>query len=188
MTRANELRRGQAINIDGDVFLIIDTEHVAKGNKRSYYQMKLRNLKTGQLIDQRFRVTDDVESAFLERKQFEYLYSDPSGHVVMDLTTYDQVTIGDEIMGDETKYLKPNTTIDAVVHDGQIVAVDLPHTVELKVVETPPVVKGATAVNQNKDATLETGVRVKVPPFVDVDEVIRVDTRSGEYIERVKSE
>ena len=112
MPRANDLRRGHAISLEGNVFMIIETEHVAKGNKRSYMQIKLRNLKTGQLIDQRFRVNDEVESAFLEKKEMEYLYSDGTGHVLMDLQTYDQQAVGDEVMGDGTQYLKPNTPVE----------------------------------------------------------------------------
>lgn len=186
MANASELRRGHAVNIDGQVFMIMDTAHVAKGNKRSFMQVKMRNLKTGQLIEQRFRVNDGVEQAFLEKKEMEYLYSDGSGHVLMDLQNYDQISVSDEIMGDGKKYLKPNTTVDVVAYEGQIVSLELPQTIDLEVVETPPVVKGATATNQNKEATLETGARIKVPPFIAPGEIVRVDTRSGEYIERAK--
>lgn len=188
MARANELRRGQAINFEGQVHMVVETEHVAKGNKRSYYQMKLRNLKTSQLVQQRFRVDDEVEAAFLERKEMEYLYSDGSGHVFMDLQSYDQLTVDDEIMGDGASYLKPNTTAEVIVYDGRIVSLELPHTVVLKVEDTPPALKGATATNQSKDATLETGCRIKVPPFIEPGEAVRVDTRTGEYVERAKSD
>jgi len=188
MAKAVELRRGQAVNYENDAYLIIETEHVAKGNKRSYMQVKMRNLKTGQLIERRFRVNDELESAFLEKKEMEYLYSDGSGHVLMDLQSYDQTTISNEMMGDGAQYLKPNTAVEAVIIDGEVVGIELPHSVELKVSETPPAIKGATATNQNKDATLETGLRVKVPPFVEEGELVRVDTRSGQYIERVKGD
>jgi len=186
MAKASDLRRGHAVNIDGQVFMVVDTEHVAKGNKRSYMQVKIRNIKTGQLLEQRYRVSDDLEDAFLEKKEMEYLYSDASGHVLMDLQTYDQMTVNSEAMGEGIKYLKPNTPVQITVCDGQVVGLELPNTVELRVVDTPPVLKGSTATNQSKDAVLETGARVKVPPFIEPGGIIRVDTRSGEYIERVK--
>ncbi|NLX04187.1 MAG: elongation factor P [Phycisphaerae bacterium] len=186
MARASEIRRGHAVIYKGNLNVIVSIQHVAKGNWRSYYQMKLRNLKSGQLVEDRFRVDEELETAFIEKKPMEYLYSDGTGHVLMDLQTYDQITMGDEIMGDGTMYLKPNTEVQVTIYEGKIIGIELPNTVDLQVTDTPPAIKGATATNQSKDATLETGVRVKVPPFVEAGEMIRVDTRTGEYIERVK--
>jgi elongation factor P len=172
----------------GVLHVVVDIQHVAKGNWRSYYQIKARNLATGQLLDERFRVDDEVDIAFLERKKMEYLYSDPTGHVLMDLESFDQVAISDEVMADGKKYLKPNTEVEVTVHDGKILSVELPNTVDLKIVDTPPALKGATATNQSKDAELETGAHVKVPPFIETGEVVRVDTRTGEYLGRATAE
>jgi len=160
---------------------------VTKGNKRSYMQARLKNCKTGQLIDVRFKVDDQLEVPFVESKEYEYLYQDGSGYVLMDTSSYDQITVESEMFGEGLAYLKENMRITAQVYDGKLIGVELPHVVELEVRETPPVVKGATATNQSKEATLESGVRIRVPPFIAPGEVVRVDTRSGEYIERAKS-
>jgi len=186
MIKATEIRNGIAIKHEGEVYLIVNFQHVAKGNKRSYMQVTMRNLKTGQLIDVRFRAADSVEEAFIERKPIEYLYSQGAEHVFMHLDTYEQVSLGNDIVGNALDYLKPNTQVEATIYDGNIVSIELPTTVELQITDTPPVVKGATATNQNKDATLETGLRIKVPPFIEPGEVVKVDTRTGEYVERVK--
>jgi elongation factor P len=185
--KATEIRRGMAINVDGTVFVVHEFQHVAKGNWRSFIQAKLRNIKTGQLIEQRIRSTDTIEESFVDKKDVEYLYSQGNEHIFMDLETYDQIPISHEIIGDIMQWLKPNTQVQLTISEGQIVGIEAPNTVELKVTDTSPVVKGATATNQSKEATLETGVQVRVPPFIEIGEVIRVDTRTGDYVERVKS-
>ncbi len=185
MIKATEIRRGMALNMEGTVFVVHDFQHVAKGNWRSYIQLKLRNIKTGQLIEQRIRSTDTVEESFVDKKEVEYLYSQGKEHVFMDLENYEQMSIGDDIVGDIMQWLLPNTKVQLTISEGAIVGIEPPNTVDLKVVDTPPVVKGATATNQSKEATLETGVKVRVPPFIEPGELVRIDTRTGEYVSRV---
>lgn len=187
MIKAVDLRKGKLISHDNDLYTVHTATHVAKGNKRSYIQAKLKSLKSGALTDVRFSVDDRIETPFVDTKPFEYLYRDGQDFVVMDQATYDQVHINEAAMGEEAAlYLKGNETVICSFIEGQVVGVELPNVVELEVAETSPVVKGATATNQNKDAVMETGLRVKVPPFIDVGEVLRIDTRSGEYVERAK--
>jgi elongation factor P len=187
MIKATEIRKGMAIVLEGVVYVIVDFQHVAKGNWRSYIQLKIRSLKTGQLLEQRIRSTDTVEESFVDKKELEYLYSQGPEHVFMDLETYEQVPLNNDMVADVMQWLKPNALVEVTISEGNIVAIAPPNTVDLKVVETPPIVKGATATNQPKDAIMETGVKVRVPGFIDIGEVIRVDTRTGEYVERVKS-
>ena len=186
MIKAVELRKGKTILHNGELFIVHDAQHVAKGNKRSYMQVTMRNLKTGQLNDVRFRAADSVEEAYIDKKPVEYLYSQGSEHILMLLDTYDQISIGDDIMADSLKYLKPNTQLEVTIYDGNVVSIELPTTVDLQITSTPPAIKGSTATNQNKEAILETGLKVKVPPFVEEGQIIRVDTRTGEYLERVR--
>jgi elongation factor P len=187
MIKANELRKGKVISHEGDLWSVHTVQHVAKGNWRSYIQTKLKNLKTGQLSDARFSVDDKVETPFVESKPFEFLYREGDDFVVMDQETFEQIHIPGDVLEGAEHYLKGNEVVSVQFIDGKLVSAELPTVVELKVTDTPPVVKGATATNQTKDATLETGLQVKVPPFISNGEVIRVDTRSGEYMERAKS-
>ena len=187
MIRAREMRKGKVCLYEGELYVCHDNQHVAKGNKRSYMQAKLKSLKSGQVRDVRFRVDDQIETPFVETKQYEYLYKDGTGYVLMDTTTFDQITVSGELFADGIAFLKENTPLTVQTTDGAIVGVELPHIVELAVKETPPIVKGATATNQPKDAILETGVKVRVPGFVEIGEIVRVDTRTGEYLERAKS-
>lgn len=187
MLKANELKKGKVVSYEGGLFSVHAVQHVAKGNWRSYIQTKLKNIKTGQMVDARFSVDDKVETPFVESKPFEYIYRDGQDFVVMDQQTFEQLHVPFELLEDGEKFLKENETLSLQFIDGALVAVELPNVVELTVTDTPPVVKGATATNQSKDATLESGATVKVPPFIENGEVIRVDTRSGEYLERAKS-
>ena len=184
--KVSELRRGQVIEYESTRYTIKDLQHVAKGNWRSYFQVKLKDFKTGRIIDQRMSPDDRVETVFVQTKQYEYLYYDGNDYVLADPETYDQVPVSADVIGDGVQFLKENIRLTCDVIDGQIVNVELPNVVELAVKDTPPVVKGSTATNQNKEAVLETGARVKVPPFIEIGEVIRVDTRTGQYHERAK--
>lgn len=186
MIKAIDMRKGRAVIYNGDIYTVKEASHVAKGNKRSYISAKLKNLKTGQILDERFNVDDRIEVPFVESKEYEYLYEEGDDIVVMDTTTYDQIHVSKELLGDQMLFLKSNEKVTCSLHEGAVILVELPHVVELVIADTPPVVKGATVTNQPKDATLETGARVRVPAFIEPGETIRVDTRSGEYLERAK--
>jgi elongation factor P len=187
MIKAVDLRKGRTVMHEETMYVVHDATHVAKGNKRSYIQAKLKNFTSGQIIEVRFSVDDRLETPYVDSTEYEYLYSDGSDYVFMDTSTYDQVHVADELVGDASQFLKANEKVTCQIHEGKIISIELPHVVELEVTDTPPVVKGATATNQPKDATVETGARVRVPAFIEPGEVIRVDTRSGEYIERAKA-
>ncbi len=186
MIKASDIRKGRTVIYEGTLYVCHESQHVAKGNKRSYMQTRLKDLKTGNMVDVRFNVDDRLEVPFVESKVYEFLYHDGRNYVFMDTVTFDQVPIDADLIGDGVNYLVPNTKVTCDIYEGAIIGVTLPHTLELTVRETPPVVKGATATNQPKEAILETGARVRVPAFIEPGERIRVDTRSGEYLERAK--
>lgn len=182
--KAIDLRRGMAVNFKDGLWICVENQKVAKGNWRSYQVIQLKNIKTGQLIEDRFRTDENFEEAFLERKPMEYLYSDASGHVVMDNESYEQVAIPADLVGDMKVYLTPNISLLVGMVDGKPLTVELPNTVELKIVDTPPQVKSGTATNVMKEALCEGGAKVKVPDFISIGTVIKVDTRTGEYLSR----
>ena len=180
------MQKGQTVKIDGKLYVIVDYQHVKLGKGGAVYQTKLKSLTDGSIQNVRLRSEETIEEAYLDKRTYEYLYSSGSEHVLMDTTTYDQITLDDNAFGDGAKFIKPNTQIEVSMYEGRPIIVTLPNMVELEVTETAPEIKGATATSQNKPATLETGLVVQVPPFIKVGEVIRVDTRSGEYLTRVK--
>jgi elongation factor P len=182
--RASEIRKGQAVIIDGKLFVVTGADHNTPGNLRAKVQFKLRDVSKGTIMDKRVGATDDIETTTLDSRKVEYLYSDNEGHVLMDLETFDQNTIPKEIFGNDILYLKPNTELTAHFHEGKVVSYDMPKTVDLKITDTPPVIKGATATNQLKDAMLETGLTTRVPGFIVTGEVIRINTETGEYQSR----
>jgi len=184
--RASQMRKGQTVKIDGKLYVIVDYQHVKLGKGGAIYQTKLKSLTDGSIQNVRLRSEETIEEAYLDKRTYEYLYSSGSEHVLMDTTTYDQITLDDDAFGDGQKYLKPNSRLQVSMYDGKPIVVELPNTVDLAVTDTPPEIKGATATNQNKPATLETGLVVQVPPFIKVGDIIRVDTRTGEYVTRVK--
>ncbi len=184
--RASEMKRGQTVKIDDKLYAVVDYQHVKLGKGGAVYQTKLKSLADGLIQNIRLRAEENVEEAFLDKRTYEYLYSSGSEHVLMDTTTYDQISLDDDAFGDAQKYLRPNTQLQVSMYEGKPLIVTLPNTVDLEVTDTPPEIKGATATNQNKPATLETGLVVQVPSFVKIGEAIRVDTRTGEYLTRVK--
>ena len=186
MIKALDLRRGAAVKYNDDLWTVVESQHVAKGNKRSLMQVKLRNLATGTIINERFRVSDTLEDVYVDKRQMEYSYTTGDSHFCMDTQSYEQIPIPLSVIGDGVGYLISGTQLEIHFFDGNAVLSILPNTVDLRVDDTPPAIKGATATNQNKAAKLETGITVQVPPFVENGEVIRVDTRSGEYVERVR--
>lgn len=171
---------------DGNLYQCLDRDLNTPGNWRAILQLKLKNLKTGSIAINRVRPQDKVETAFLDKRDMQYLYAEGDGYVFMDQETYDQQTLSKELMADTIVYLKENDICKVTMYEGKALDVELPPTVELKVVETEPGVKGATAAAQTKPATLETGLKVQVPAFITQGESILVDTRTGEYLSRAK--
>jgi elongation factor P len=184
MIKAVDLRKGRTILYDGELAVVHEARQVSKGNKRSYVQAKIKTLKKGTIFDVRFNVDERIETPFVDSRDFEFLYRDGSDFVIMDLETFDQINVDADLMGDAAKWLRPNVKVSCQIYDGKVIQVDLPHNVDLEVTEAPPVVKGATATNQLKEVVLETGAKVRVPPFIETGERIVVDTRTGEYHER----
>ena len=184
--KANRLRAGVLIRFEDDLWRVFEAEHQTPGKGRARVQTKLKNLRSGIMKDQRFRSEDDVEKAHLEAKQMQFLYRDTQGFHLMDVDSYEQVAMTEESLGDVVPYLIPDAMIDVSFFEGAAVTVELPAAVALKVVETTPEVKGATASAQRKPATLETGLVVQVPSFIKEGEVIRVSTADGSYLERAK--
>ena len=184
--RASYMRKGQTIKLDGKLYAIVDYQHVKLGKGGAVYQTKLKSLTEGSIQNVRLRSEEAVEEAFLDKRTYEYLYSSGSEHVLMDTTNYEQITLDDDAFGDGPKYLRPNTQFQVSMYQGKPIIVTLPNTVDLEVTEAPPEIRGATATNQPKPVTLETGLVVQVPPFIKIGDVLRIDTRSGEYVTRVK--
>ena len=182
---AKDVKRGQVLNIDGNLNKVTGMFHGTPGNKRAFIQMDLKSLKTGLNIKRKFSVDDAVEIAFLDTRLMEYLYKDKDRFVFMDLETYEQFPIGEEVVGDNLKILRENDQIKMVYYEGTPISVDLPTAVVLKVEFTEPGAKGDTVSHVYKPATLETGLEIKVPLYIEIGESVKVDTRSGEFLERV---
>ncbi len=186
MIKAVDLRKGRAVVYEGDIYTVHESQHVAKGNKRSYMQTKLKNIKSGVMREVRFTVDERLEIPFIESKEYEYLYQDASGYVLMESVTFEQITINGELFGDAVKFLTENQKITLTQCGEQMISAELPFVVELTVTDTTPAIKGATATNQLKEAILDSGAKIRVPPFVENGERVRVDTRTGEYMDRAK--
>jgi elongation factor P len=184
---ANDLRPGMVIKHNGELFTIHKAEHRTPGNLRAFVQARMRNLRTGSLFDHRFRSEDTVEKADLDEIEMQYLYSDGDSFFFMNTKTYEQINLHSSVVGDRASYLIPEVIIKVVVFEGRPVDIELPATVDLKVVETEPGIKGGSATNVTKPAKLETGLTVQVPGFIGEGEVIRVDTSEGKYLERATS-
>ncbi|MEW5981171.1 MAG: elongation factor P [Acidobacteriota bacterium] len=179
--QATRLRKGMLIKLGEDLYRIVELQHVTPGNLRGFVRVKLRNLRNGTQSDQRLRSEDNIERATLDEREMQYLYSDPAGHHFMDTGTYEQITLGDEVLGDAVGYLVPEGTIRMEFYGAEPVGIELPQTIDLAVTDTAPAIKGATASAQLKPATLETGLVVQVPPFINIGDRIRVNTETGEY-------
>jgi elongation factor P len=184
--KANRLRRGMIIQFEGDLWRVFEADHQTPGNLRARMQTKLKNVRTGAMKDHRFRAEDEVDKAQLDTRQMQFLYRDGTGFHFMDTSSYEQVNMSEEMLGDAVQYLLPETTIAVDLYEGSPLGIELPATVDLRVVDTPPEVKGATANAQRKPATLETGLVVQVPAFIGEGEMIRVSTEDGTYLERAK--
>jgi elongation factor P len=182
--QATRLKKGMLINVEQNLFRVLDVQHVTPGNLRGFVRVKLRNIRNGTLADQKLRSEDSVERATLDERQMQYLYHEGEDYHFMDTSTYEQIHISSEALGDSVNYLKPEMTIQVEFYGEEPVGIELPQTVDLKVMDTVPGIKGATASAQVKPATLETGLVVQVPPFVNPGDLIRVSTETGEYLSR----
>jgi elongation factor P len=181
---STELTPGMAIKMDGKLFLITETEHRTPGNLRAFVQIKIRDLKSGSLIEKRLRSGEDVEQVDLDRRDMEYLYDQGGKSVFMDLESFEQYELSKEVVGDLALYVLPNTQMVVLWCDGKPISVELPLVVTLTITDTPPGIKGATATNQLKEATCETGLKTRVPPFITIGEKIIISTADGSYRSR----
>ena len=183
---ATQIRRGMVIVFEGQPCKVVDFRHHTPGNLRAMVQTKLRNIRTGSSFEHRFRSADTVERASLEQHEMEYLYSDGSHHHFMNTETFDQIALSREELGDASAWLVSGLKIQAEFYEGVPIGIDLPPSLELTVAQTEPLLKGATVSNVNKPATLENGVTIQVPPFINEGDRIRVDPVEGRYLERAK--
>ena len=179
--QATRLRKGMLIKLGNDLFRILDLHHLTPGNKRAHIQARMRNIRTATLADHKFRAEEDVERATLDEREMQYLYSDGDHFYFMDTSTFEQIHISSEAMGESKHYIVPDSVIRVEFYDIEPVGIELPPTVDLVVKETVPGIKGATASAQVKPARLETGLVVQVPPFINEGDKIRVSTETGEY-------
>ncbi len=173
------------IKMGEDLLRVLELQHVTPGNLRGFVRVKMRNIRNGALADNRFRSEDTVERATLDEREMQYLYADGDDHYFMDTSSFEQTHISSEALGDSVSYLKSEMTIQVEFYGIEPVGIELPPAVDLKVTDTAPGIKGATASAQVKPATLETGLVVNVPPFVNPGDVVRVSTETGEYLSRV---
>jgi elongation factor P len=178
------MKKGMLIKMGEDLLRVLELQHVTPGNLRGFVRVKMRNIRNGALADNRFRSDDTVERATLDEREMQYLYHDGDDYYFMDTTTFDQVHITSEALGDSVRYIKPEMTILVEFYGSEPVGIELAPTVDLKVVDTAPGIKGATASSQVKPATLETGLVVNVPPFVNSGDLVRISTDTGEYLSR----
>ena len=184
MIDTSDFKTGLTIELDGDPCKIVDFQHVKPGKGAAFVRTKIKNLKTGASIERTFRPGEKLQDAIMERKQMQYLYFDGESYAFMDNNTYEQSNLTEAQLGGGEKFLKENMDCLVTSFKGEVMEVELPNTVELKVIDTEPGIKGSTASGGTKPATLETGAVVNVPFFVNVDDVLRIDTRTGAYIER----
>jgi elongation factor P len=184
MIKAVNLRPGKIITFKGALHEVVEYQHIKPGKGPAFVRAKFKNLNSGASFQETLRPDDSFEEAFIEQKNMQYLYKDDMGYCFMDEETFEQVHISEGLLGDKAEYLKENMTVMAKLHEGRIMSVEPPLTVVLEVTETDPGFKGDTVSGATKPATLETGKVVKVPLFVEKGQKIKVDTRTGEYIER----
>ncbi|MGH2404347.1 MAG: elongation factor P [bacterium] len=184
MISSNDFRPGVVVTLDGDLYAIVASQHVKRGRGSAYVRARVRNLKTGAITERTFNAGERVPHAFLERRVMQYLYQQDTEYVFMDQQSFEQVSLNADLLGDATQFMRDNTVVTVVYYDDRPIAVELPNAVELAVVETAPGIRGDTASGGSKPARLETGAVVQVPLFVQEGDTIRVDTRTGEYLER----
>ena len=184
MVTAGDFRNGVTFEMDGNVYSIIEFQHVKPGKGAAFVRTKIRNVISGAVTEKTFNPNDKYPTAFIERKDMEYLYNDGDLYYFMDSETYEQLPISPNVLGDNFRFVKENMVCKVLSYKGNVFGIEPPNFVELQVTETEPGVKGDTSTNVTKPATLETGAEIKVPIFINEGEMIRVDTRTGEYMER----
>ncbi|HHW07757.1 MAG TPA: elongation factor P [Clostridia bacterium] len=184
MISTNDFRTGLTIEVDGEVYTVVEFQHVKPGKGAAFVRSKLKNRRTGAVVEKTFRAGEKVEKAHVERREMQYLYNDGDNYYFMDTGNYEQISLNKDQLDEAIKFLKENMNIYCLFYKGESIGVELPNTVELKVVETEPGVRGDTATGATKAAVLETGAVVQVPLFVNVGDVLVIDTRSGEYVQR----
>ena len=182
--QAPRLKKGMLIKVEQDLLRVLEVSHVTPGNLRGFVRVKLRNIRNGSMSDQKLRSEDTLDRASLEEREMQYLYQDGDDFYFMDTTSFEQTHITREALGDSVNYMKAEMMIQVEFYGEEPVGIELPPAVDLKVLDTAPGIKGATASNQVKPATLETGLVVSVPPFVNPGDVVKINTETGEYLSR----
>ncbi len=185
MITAGDFRNGLTFEYDGNVYQVVEFQHVKPGKGAAFVRTKMKNVMTGGVVERTFNPTEKVEPARIERKEMEYLYEDSGLYYFMDQETYEQIPLGQDQLGDALKFVMENMTVKILSYKGNVFAVEPPTFVEMKVIATEPGVKGNTATNVTKPATVESGAVITVPMFVNEGDAIRIDTRTGEYMERL---
>ena len=183
---AGEFRNGVTFEMDGQVYQVVSFQHVKPGKGAAFVRTKMKNVMTGAVTERSFNPNDKYDEAFVERKDMQYLYNDGDLYYFMDMETYEQEPIGKDILGDDFRFVKENMNVKVLSYKGSVFAVEPPLFVELEVTETDPGFKGNTATNTLKPAVIETGATVQVPLFIEIGDKIKIDTRTGEYLERAK--
>ncbi len=186
MISSNDLRPGITVEIDGMVWQVVEFQHVKPGKGAAFVRTKMKNIQTGSVVERTFNAGEKVPTAQVERKPMQYLYEADGSYYFMDNETYDQIMLTKEQLGDALNFIKEEMEITVLFFKGTVIGVDIPNSVELKVVETEPGIRGDTATGAQKPAKLETGYVVRVPLFVNEGDVLRIDTRTGAYLERAK--
>ncbi|HEY4390430.1 MAG TPA: elongation factor P [Paenibacillus sp.] len=184
MISVNDFKTGLTVEVDGDIYTVLDFQHVKPGKGAAFVRSKLKNLRNGNTVEKTFRAGETIGRALIENRDVQYLYASGQDHVFMDNETYDQFSLTEEQLKWELNFLRENMNVKIVSYQGEILGINLPNNVELKVVETEPGIKGNTATGATKNAKVETGLNVQVPLFINEDDVLLIDTREGKYISR----
>ena len=185
MISVNDLKTGLTLEVDGKLWSVVEFLHVKPGKGAAFVRTKLKNVETGQVVERTFRAGEKVAKATLDRREMQYLYKEGNDLVMMDLESYEQLPVPADTVGDGIKYLKENMNVQILLHEAKIIGIDLPNFVELEVIDTPPAEKGNTAQGGSKPATLEGGAIVNVPFFIQVGDVLKIDTRTNEFLSRI---
>ncbi|MFD3258705.1 elongation factor P [Paenibacillus lentus] len=184
MISVNDFKTGLTVEFDGDIYTVLEFQHVKPGKGAAFVRSKLKNLRNGNTVEKTFRAGETVSRAMIENRDVQYLYASGQDHTFMDNETYDQFTLSSDQLEWELNFLKENMNVKIVSYQGEILGINLPNSVELRVVESEPGIKGNTATGATKNAKLETGLNVQVPLFINQDDVLLIDTREGKYISR----